>query len=151
MTRPSYLAHPGPSGMIRLFAFEKASSPVGRLMSDPVTSRRSFLVPRPRFNLVWLVIAIVVVLVVLGAASSFRDLVGSLFFVSVCCVLPTPLVVAAIFGRGDIQTFAIGALVPWITLLPWLSSMFIWLLILPILCGTLAVVTRRWLRLFGGV
>ena len=28
--------------------------------------------------------------------------------------------------------------------------MAIWLLILPIICGTLAVVTRRWLRLFGG-
>jgi hypothetical protein len=29
--------------------------------------------------------------------------------------------------------------------------MAIWLLILPIICGTLAVITRRWLRLFGGV
>jgi hypothetical protein len=60
-------------------------------------------------------------------------------------------VITAIFGRGDIQSFAIGALVPWLALLPWMSSMAVWLLVLPIICGTLAVITRRWLRLFGGV
>ncbi len=125
-------------------------------MSDPFPSsappsRRSFLLPKFQFNLVWLLVAIVVLFLAMGAASSFRDLVGSLFFVSVCCVLPTPLVVAAIFGRGDIQSFAIGALVPWFTLLPWMSTMAMWLLILPLICGTIAVVTRRWLRLFGGV
>ena len=124
-------------------------------MPDPDTTStrfpRSWLpLPRFQFSLAWLLVGIVVVAVLMGMASSFRDFIGTLFFVSVCCVLPTPLVIAAIFGRGDIQSFAIGALVPWLTLLPWMSTMAIWLLILPIICGTLAVVTRRWLRLFGG-
>ena len=125
-------------------------------MPDPDTTstrpaRRWLPLPRFQFSLAWLVIAVIVVAVAMAMASSFRDFIGSLFFVSVCCVLPTPFVIAAIFGRGDIQSFAIGALVPWLTLLPWMSSMAVWLLILPIICGTLAVVTRRWLRLFGGV
>jgi hypothetical protein len=125
-------------------------------MPDPPTStpssfRRWIRLPRIQFSLKGVLILIVTALVLMALASSFRDFVGSLFFVSICCVLPTPFVVAAIFGRGDIQSFAIGALVPWLTLLPWMSSMFIWLLILPLVCGTLAVVTRRWLRLFGGV
>jgi hypothetical protein len=125
-------------------------------MPDPelfhAQSKRSWLpLPRFRFNLTWLAIGVIAAVLLMGVATSFRDFIGSLLFVSVCCVLPTPFVIAAIFARGDIQSFAIGALVPWLTLLPWMSSMAIWLLILPIICGTLAVVTRRWLRLFGGV
>jgi hypothetical protein len=125
-------------------------------MPDPYTTptrpaRRWLPLPRLQFGFAWLLIAVVVLAVFLGLASTFRDFIGSLLFVSVCCVLPTPLVIAAIFGRGDIQSFAIGALVPWLTLIPWMSTMALWLLILPIICGTLAVITRRWLRLFGGV
>ncbi len=125
-------------------------------MSDPLIppaspSRRSFLLPKFRLGFAWMLVAVAILFLAMGAVSSFRDLIGSLFFVSVCCVLPTPLVVAAIFGRGDIQSFAIGALVPWFTLLPWMSTMAMWLLILPLICGTIAVLTRRWLRLFGGV
>jgi len=121
---------------------------------DPISqrpSRRWSPLPRFQFNLAWLLISLVAAAIVMGFASSFRDFVGSFFFVSVCCILPTPFLIAAIFGRGDIQSFAIGALVPFVTLLPWMSSMAIWLLVLPIICGTLAVITRRWLRLFGGV
>ena len=115
------------------------------------SSQRWWPLPRFQFSLAWLLIAVTVAAILMGLASSFRGFIGSLLFVTVCCVLPTPFVIGAIFGRGDIQTFAIGALVPWLTLLPWISSMAIWLLILPLICGTLAVVTRRWLRLFGGV
>jgi hypothetical protein len=121
---------------------------------DPSLTRsaRSWLpLPRIRFNFAWLLIGIAILAIFMGMASSFRDFIGSLLFVTLCCVLPTPFVIAAIFARGDIQTFAIGALVPWLTLLPWMSSMAIWLVVLPVICGTLAVVTRRWLRLFGGV
>ena len=120
--------------------------------TPPTRSTRRWLpFPRFQFSLAWLLIAVTVAAVVMGFASSVRDLIGSLLFVTVCCVLPTPFVIAAIFGRGDIQSFAIGALVPWLTLLPWVSSMAIWLLVLPLICGTVAVITRRWLRLFGGV
>jgi hypothetical protein len=113
-------------------------------------TRRWLPLPRFQFSFAWLLIAVVVAAIVMSFASSFRDFIGSLLFVSVTCVLPTPFVIAAIFGRGDIQSFAIGALVPWLMLVPWMSSMAIWLLVLPVICGTLAVVTRRWLRLFGG-
>src|SRR5215203_369585 len=103
-------------------------------MPDPNISftrkrQRWWPLPRLRFSLAWLLIAIIVMAIAMGIASSFRDFIGSLFFVTLCCILPTPFVIAAIFARGDIQTFAIGALVPWITLLPWMSSMAIWLLI----------------------
>jgi hypothetical protein len=114
-------------------------------------TRRWLPLPRFRFSLAWLLIAVAVAAVVMGFASSFRDFIGSLLFVTVTCLLPTPFVIAAIFGRGDIQSFSIGALVPWVMLIPWMSSMVIWLLVLPLICGTLAVLTRRWLRLFGGV
>jgi hypothetical protein len=125
-------------------------------MPDPDTTstrstRRWLPLPQFQFSLAWLLIAVTVVAIFLGLASTFRDFISSLLFVSACCVLPTPFVIAAIFGRGDIQSFAIGALVPWLTLLPWMSTMALWLLILPVICGTLAVITRRWLRLFGGV
>jgi hypothetical protein len=121
---------------------------------DPSLTRSSqnwLPLPRVRFNFTWLLIAITILAIFMVMASSFRDFIGSLLFVTFCCVLPTPFVITAIFARGDIQTFAIGALVPWLTLLPWMPSMAVWLLILPLICGTLAVVTRRWLRLFGGV
>jgi hypothetical protein len=108
------------------------------------SSRRWLPLPRFQFSLAWFLIAVTVVAILMGFASSFREFIGSLVFVTVCCVLPTPFVIAAIFGRGDIQTFAIGALVPWLTLLPWMSSMAIWLVVLPLVCGTLAVITRRW-------
>ena len=83
------------------------------------------------------------------AVDRFGDFIGSLFFVAVCCVLPTPLVICAIFGRGDIQAFAIGALVPWadaafpVRVADRRSGCSI----LPLMCGMLAVARRRWLRL----
>jgi hypothetical protein len=118
------------------------------LPSQP--TRRWLPLPRLRFSFAWLLIAVLFAAIVVSFASSFRDFIGSLLFVTVTCVLPTPFVIAAIYARGDIQSFAIGALVPWLMLIPWMSSMAIWLVVLPLICGTLAVVTRRWLRLFGG-
>jgi amino acid permease len=74
--------------------------------SDPSLTRRSWRwlpLPRFKFSLAWLLLAVTVVAIALGMASSLRDFIGSLLFVGVCCILPTPFVVAAIFARGDIQ------------------------------------------------
>jgi hypothetical protein len=69
------------------------------------------------------------------------------------CVVPTPLVIIAIYARGDLQAFAIGALVPWVVLIllraPVFESNFtIWIWLLPTcaFCGALASATRRWLE-----
>jgi hypothetical protein len=69
------------------------------------------------------------------------------------CVVPTPFVIVAIYGRGDLQAFAIGALVPWAVLIGLPSravdpgfAIWVWLLPTCVLCGALAAVTRRWLE-----
>ena len=63
--------------------------------------------------------------------------------------MPTPLVVVAIYGRGDFQAFAIGALIPCVVLtdlkFPSFFAMTIWLLPMCGICGALAVATRRWI------
>jgi hypothetical protein len=69
----------------------------------------------------------------------------------VWCVLPTPLVICALFDRGERQAFAIGALIPWIELFilrfPSIDSyivLTVWLLVVGAVCGTIAALTRRW-------
>jgi hypothetical protein len=100
-------------------------------------------------------ITVTAVALLLGVAHIFGDLVVAILFVSICCVLPTPLLICAIFARGDVQSFSIGALVPWVTLFAWMPgrsgfAIALWLLVLPALCGAIAVVTRRWVQRFGG-
>jgi hypothetical protein len=116
--------------------------------------------PRFQFSLRWLLITVTVAAVLLFLAVTFGDLIevvfGDLievvFFSVVWCILPTPLVVFVIFDRGDLQAFAIGALVPWVvmiaTRLPSPDSLFwlIWLLATSAICGTLAAATRRWIQ-----
>jgi hypothetical protein len=70
----------------------------------------------------------------------------------VWCVVPTPLVICALFDRGDRQAFSIGALIPWIQMLvfrfPVIDSFIaltVWVLVLGAVCGAVAVVTRRWI------
>jgi hypothetical protein len=106
---------------------------------------------RFQFSLSSLLIVVTVVAVVLGLSAVFGNLIGALALAIVFCVLPTPLVICAIFARGDIQAFAIGALVPFVTMFasrPYQSylAMIIWFLVLPGICGVVAVVTLRWVR-----
>jgi hypothetical protein len=70
----------------------------------------------------------------------------------VWCIIPTPLVIAALFARGDVQAFAIGAVIPWATFillrLPSEASFIaasIWLIPMCVICGVIAAVTRRWI------
>jgi hypothetical protein len=110
--------------------------------------------PRFRFSLKWLLVTVTAVAVLFGLVIVFGDFLDMVVFAMVFSVLPTPLVICAIFARRDVQAFAIGALVPWFTLIVWIRTMWfvtlmIYLLLLPVICGIVAVVTRRWLSRFG--
>ena len=126
--------------------------------SDPITDSRSqrpiLSLPRFQFSLAWLLIAVTIVAVALGLAVTVGSFVSAVLFAVICCVLPTPLVICAIFARGDVQAFAIGALVPWATLFAWApgNSPFVFgvgLAVMATTCGALAVATRRLIRRAG--
>jgi hypothetical protein len=109
--------------------------------------------PRFQFSLKWLMIAITAACVLLFLSVTVGDFIPAAIAFSFWCVVPTPLVIFAVFGRGDVQTFAIGALVPWVNLVafrvPGAFSFFaalLWLLPMCAICGFLAVATRRWMN-----
>jgi hypothetical protein len=59
----------------------------------------------------------------------------------------------AIYARGDLQAFAIGALVPWVMMIALrivaINSLFaaaVWLLPMCVICGVVAAATRRWIQ-----
>jgi hypothetical protein len=118
--------------------------------SDPTAegrSSRSIGLPRLQFSLAWLMIAVTVVAVVLALGGPLLH-IGWLI---VRCVVPTPLVICAIFGRGYLRAFAIGALMPWVLIVPWNAEQgsFVNLfttLICSAACGFLAAATWRWVR-----
>lgn len=127
------------------------------VMPNAESGRRTELprapIPMPRFqfSLAKMMIAVTVVAVALALAVAFGGLLTTVFEALVWCVLPTPLIICAIYARGDLQAFAIGSLVPWLTMLTMhvpAGSIFlpatIWLLALGVICGMVAAVTRRW-------
>jgi hypothetical protein len=121
--------------------------------SSPNAARPSRTRFRFQFSLFRLMMVVTVVALLLGLTASIQGLVPMLIVSLVWCVMPTPFIIGAIFGRGDIRAFAIGGLVPWLLILrepPGLSlSTPIWLLIMPVICGVVAVATFRWLKTFG--
>ena len=99
-----------------------------------------------------LMVAVTLIAILLGLAVTFGGFVEVVFVSLVWCILPTPLVVFAIFGHRDLRSFSLGALIPWLVLMfariP-LNSVIgatIWLLAMGGICGVLAVATRRWLE-----
>lgn len=109
--------------------------------------------PRIQFSMWWLMVAITVICVLLFLMNSVGDLVGTIWISIVWCILPTPLVALAIYGRGDWQAFAIGGLVPWGSAIIYsedlsFNSIFgalVWLPVMCLVCGSIAAVTRRWI------
>jgi hypothetical protein len=109
--------------------------------------------PRFQFSLGWLMIVVSIVCVTLGVWQMLpRGFVGYLFVDPlVLGLIPTVLVSCTIYAKGDIQAFAIGALVPWSSLILvrdgpisiWRLGM--WMVFVGGMCGALAVVMRRWL------
>jgi hypothetical protein len=107
--------------------------------------------PRFQFSLGWLMLGVSIVCLMLGLWEILpRGLVGYLFVMPlVFGVVPTVLVICTIYARGDIQAFAIGALVPLSSLLlireivhtAW--GILMWVVVVGGTCGALAVFVRR--------
>lgn len=96
-------------------------------------------------------VVLTAVAVVLGLAVSVNGVLPAIFLSLVWCVLPTPLLICALFGRGDIRAFAIGGLTPWILLVGnqfpvVLFFLPVWVLTMSAVCGAAAVATYRWLQ-----
>jgi hypothetical protein len=108
-------------------------------------------VPRFQFSLRWLLVVMTVVAVVFGFSAVF----GEGFFANILFALfPTPVVVAIIYARGELRTFAIGSVIPWLYLAhlsdnPVQIETIIWLFVLAGLCGAIAIATRRWIERNG--
>jgi hypothetical protein len=111
--------------------------------------------PRIQFSLRGLLIAVAVVAVLLGVAAVANGILSWLLAVVVMWVLPTPVLITAIYGRGDARALCIGALVPWIpailgrsvqgSLIDVMEST-VWLLVMAGVCGVVAMLTRRWIE-----
>ena len=104
--------------------------------------------PLFQFSLKWLLVAVAVIALLLGFGAF------PLLAVLLRVLLPTVAIVAAIYSRGDVRTFAIGAAVSCIPLLtgevgrPGISTLFLGTisqLAVMGICGVAAVVTQRWL------
>jgi hypothetical protein len=96
-------------------------------------------------------VIITVAAVVLGLVMIMNNTLLSILAAFMWCVLPTPLLIYAVFGRGSTRAFAIGGLVPWVQLMsnriasPELARLF-WLSVMTVVCGGVAVVTYRWVQ-----
>jgi hypothetical protein len=109
--------------------------------------------PHIQFSLKWMMIALTVACVLLFLSVTISDFVPATFAFVFWCIVPTPIVIFAIYGRGDQQAFAIGALVPWVTLIlfrtpaefAFFTGLF-WMLPMSAVCGVLAAATRRWIK-----
>ena len=72
--------------------------------------------PRFQFSLRWLFLVTTLVAVLLGLAMIFGNAISQVAAGLLFVVFPTPLLVAIVYGRGDLRTFAMGAMIPWATL-----------------------------------
>ena len=119
-------------------------------MSDSVRTSRW------QFSLRWLLVAVTIFAVLL--AIGVYGLLSVLIAFILRGLLPTVAVIGAIYARGDIRAFAIGAT---IALLPVLvagtnsmrftdvAALIFSQLLMIGLCGAVAVATRRWLISHG--
>jgi hypothetical protein len=101
----------------------------------------------------WLMVAVTIAALALFLYVTIGNFIEIAFASVVWCIIPTPLVVFAIYAKGDLQTLGIGSLIPWAVLVgleaPAFNSYFVaslWLLPMSAMCGVLAVAIRRWLH-----
>lgn len=116
--------------------------------------------PRFQFSLRWLLVSVAIVALVFGLGSFpiGQGLLGLLLAIMLQGLLPTVAIVTAIYGRGDVKAFAIGAAVCSIPILTaeigpmnlaGLGIATVSQLIAMGVCGFVAVATRRWLARHG--
>ncbi len=115
--------------------------------------------PRFQFSLRWLLVVVTIVAVLLGLSMIFGHAISQISAIVLFVVFPTPLLVAIIYSRGDMRTFSIGAVVPWVSLIgngpptsaDWgdFLGLGIWLFFIGGVCGAVAVATRRWIERHG--
>ncbi|HEY3391249.1 MAG TPA: hypothetical protein VGK58_00975 [Lacipirellulaceae bacterium] len=128
-------------------------------------SRAEISLPRFQFSLRAQMILVTAVAIALGLFVVVGwPLVWVLFHGVMYCLVPTPLVILALFGRGELRIFSIGALVPWISvwgqssplfvmlynqnfrgpqILGWLVASTVFMLVAGAACGAIAVLTMR--------
>jgi hypothetical protein len=122
-------------------------------MSNP----SSLPTKRFQFSLRWLLIAVTLVALLLGLSTIFGGGLVNVAAYILYVVFAVPLVVTIIFARGDLQTFAIGGVVPWSTItVSRIPSggivgleIIVWLLVLTGISGFVAIATRRWIESHG--
>ena len=122
-------------------------------MSEPAErSRRGISLPRFQFSLGWLLIVVTIACILLALTSTISGFVEAVFISLLWCVFPTVFLICVVYGRRDYQAFAIGALIPWVLRItvgvPPLSGFFsigLAIIISSLICGALALATRRWL------
>jgi hypothetical protein len=111
--------------------------------------------PRFQFSLRGMLIAVAVLVVLLGLLAVAGGLLAWLLAIFVVWILPTPMLIAAIYGRGDMRAFSVGALVPWVSRWanpPIYESLMsvvdstLWVLVTAGICGMVAVASRRWIE-----
>src|SRR2546423_10124038 len=123
--------------------------------SEPTPSQSSrplMSLPRFQYSLARLLIAVTVVAILIFLATKVASLFQIILFSFVTCIVPTPLVICAVYGKGDVRAFSIGALNPWVVSIalrfpdPY-GTFFemIWLIVMGGICGVIAVITRRWI------
>lgn len=132
-------------------------------MAEPESRPRTplfpaqFSLPRVQFSLRWLLLAMTMVAILLGITVIVGDtIVYFLYLAITVCLLPTPLLIGIIFGRGDVRAFSVGAILPWVALWANLTPdlpghWFMWravimtmfLVFTGMMCGLFAVVSRR--------
>ena len=109
---------------------------------------------RFQFSLARLMIAMTLIALLLGFSSVISGTI-LLFIWIILYTLPACFAACMVYGRGDLQAFALGALVPCIPLLlasPGTAPSFVGgiamafaTLIASGICGVVAVATRRWI------
>lgn len=119
--------------------------------------------PRFQFSLAWLLVAMTAVAVVLAISQTVlgKYIIAAVVSSVVGGIVPAALVIVALFGRGELRVFSIGALVPWVASRPvirvpmdnslWLPIVGQWAytLITAAVCGGVAVVVYRWIQRRG--
>jgi hypothetical protein len=111
--------------------------------------------PRLQFSTRWLLAAVAVVALLLGAGVVAGGLLDAfLLRPAVTLFIPTCLLVVALHSKGEVRASAIGGLVPYAWMLAdvfpgvgtWgVSGGRLWIALMVVACGLIGKLTYRWL------